>query len=463
MKISFLGAARTVTGSMHLLEVNGARILLDCGLYQGRRAEANERNRHLPRPALDADCLILSHAHIDHSGNIPGLCRQGFSGPIYATRATQDLCAVMLADSAHIQEQDAAYLNKKLQRRGEPLVEPIYTTLNAQQAMSQFVGVDYGVPFEPVPGVSARFLDAGHILGSAAIVLDVDEGGKNHRFCFTGDVGRPNTPIIRDPEPLEGVEWLVTESTYGNRLHDPIGDAEAQLADTVNETARRGGKVIIPAFSVGRTQELVYALARLRAENRIPEIPIFVDSPLSTNVTGVFRKHPECFDQEMNALLAKQDDPFGFSKLAYTRSVADSKQIKFLADPCIIISASGMCETGRILHHLSNNIGDPKNTVLIVGFQAANTLGRRLVEKWPQVRIFGEEHRVRAQVRVINALSAHADRDELLRYIGATQETLRKVFVVHGEESQSLALADTLFNLGIPEVAVPALGETHTL
>ena len=280
--------------------------------------------------------------------------------------------------------------------------------------MDQFVGIDYGVAFQPAPGVSARFLDAGHILGSAAIVLDIEEGGERHRFCFTGDVGRPNTPIIRDPEPLEGIDWLITESTYGNRFHDPIGDAESQLADTVNETAGRGGKVIIPAFSVGRTQELVYALARLRAENRIPEIPIFVDSPLSINVTGVFREHPECFDEEMNALMANYEDPFRFSELIYTRSVQESKEINFLPDPCIIISASGMCETGRILHHLSNKIGDPKNTVLIVGFQAAHTLGRRLVEKLPQVRIFGEEHRVRAQVRVINALSAHADRDELL-------------------------------------------------
>jgi metallo-beta-lactamase family protein len=314
-----------------------------------------------------------------------------------------------------------------------------------------------------VPGVTARFLDAGHILGSAAVVLDVEEGGERRRFCFTGDVGRPNTPIIRDPEALEGVEYLVTESTYGNRLHDPIGDAETHLADAVNETASRGGKVIIPAFSVGRTQELVYALARLRAENRIPALRVFVDSPLSTNVTGVFRAHPECFDKETNALLSEHDDPFGFSKLTYTRSVEESKQINFLREPCVVLSASGMCETGRILHHLSNNIRDAKNTVLIVGFQAEHTLGRRLVEKQPVVRIFGEEHRVRAQVRVINAFSAHADRDELLQYIGTTQSTLRKVFVVHGEESQSLAFADTLLSRGIQEVAVPAPGETHTL
>lgn len=461
MYLTFLGAARTVTGSMHLLEVNGARILLDCGLYQGRRAEANERNRNIPEAAIRSDCLILSHAHIDHSGNVPGLCRAGFKGPIYATAATRDLCRVMLEDSAHIQEQDAQFLSKKNQRHGLPPIEPLYTIDDARRCMRQFVGLGYGVPFQPAPGVTATFRDAGHILGSAAIVLDVEEGGRMVRLAFTGDVGRPGTPIIRDPEPLPGVQVLITESTYGDRLHTPIGDAEGLLADVVNTTVARGGKVIIPAFSVGRTQELVYALSRLRAANRIPHVPVFVDSPLSSNATEVFRMHPECFDEETNEILYRHDDPFGFSELTYVRRVEDSKALNGRTEPCIIISASGMCETGRILHHLANNIEDPRNTVLIVGFQAEHTLGRRLVEKEKRVRLLHQEFQVRAEVRVINALSAHADRDELLAYIRAANGSLAKAFVVHGEEKQSLAFADALVNQGVPEVVVPGRGERH--
>lgn len=463
MQITFLGAARTVTGSMHLLEVNGARILLDCGLFQGRRAEANERNRNFPLNASQVDCLILSHAHIDHSGNVPNLCRRGFNGPIYCTAATRDLCRLMLEDSGHIQEQDAAYLNKKLLRRGLPPIEPLYRVEDARAALSQFVGLSYGRAFHPAPGVTATLLEAGHILGSAAILLDIEENGRRARLCFTGDVGRPGTPILRDPEPLQGVEYLITESTYGNRLHSPVGDAEGALAEVITTTARRGGKVIIPAFSVGRTQELVYALDRLLNEKRIPSLPTFVDSPLSSNATEVFRMHPECFDAELNAYLQMDDDPFGFAKLSYVRRVEDSKAINFLDGPCVILSASGMCEAGRILHHLANHIGDPRNTVLVVGFMAEHTLGRRLVERVPKVRILGEEYRLRAEVKVINALSAHADRDELLAYARSTRESLRHVFVVHGEEQQSLAYADLLLNEGVPAVTVPNRGETCIL
>lgn len=461
MRLTFLGAARTVTGSMHLVEANGARLLLDCGLYQGRRAEASARNRNLPREAVQADCLLLSHAHIDHSGNVPSLYRAGFRGPIYATHATRDLCRVMLDDSAHIQEQDAQFLNKKNRRQGLPPVEPLYTAEDIHGCLRQFVGLGYGTPFQPAPGITATFLDAGHILGSAAIVLDITEGGRTTRLTFTGDAGRPNTPIIRDPEPLCGTEVLITESTYGDRLHSPIGDAEAALAEVVNTTAGRGGKVVIPAFSVGRTQEIVYALARLRAAGKIPAVRTFVDSPLSCNATEVFRMHPECFDEETNALLEEQDDPFEFSRLSYVRRVEDSKAINFLREPCIIISASGMCETGRILHHLANNLEDPRNTVLIVGFQAQHTLGRRLVEKVPRVRLLHQEFAVRAEVRVINALSAHADRDELVAHVRSAGPSLRQVFVVHGEERQSLAFADTLLTTGIPSVTVPFPGDQH--
>ena len=461
MRIQFLGAARTVTGSMHLLEVNGTRVLLDCGLFQGRREEANERNRRLPLDPRGVDCVILSHAHIDHSGNVPSLCKNGFTGPIYSTFATRDLCRVMLEDSAHIHEQDAIYLNKKTARRGLPPVEPLYTVEDARRCLREFVGVNYEASFRPAPGVTATLIDAGHILGSSAIVLDITEGNRKIRFAFTGDVGRCHTPIICDPAPLPAVEYLITESTYGDRLHTPIGDAEGLLADAVNTASQRGGKVVIPSFSVGRTQELVWALARLRADGRIPDLRTFVDSPLSVNATEVFRMHPECFDEETNTLLQAHEDPFGFGRLSYVRRVEDSKQINFIQGPCIIISASGMCESGRILHHLKNNVTDARNMVLIVGFQAENTLGRRIVEKVPALRIFHEDFRLRAEVRVINALSAHADRDELLAHVQTARGALRKVFVVHGEEKQSLAFADTLLTAGIPEVAVPAPGECH--
>ncbi|MDH7568920.1 MAG: MBL fold metallo-hydrolase [Armatimonadota bacterium] len=463
MQITFLGAARSVTGSMHLLEVNGARLLLECGLVQGRRAEADWRNRNLPVDPRSVDALILSHAHIDHSGNIPGLCAKGYAGPIYATFATRDLCRVMLEDSAHIQEQDAAYLNKKKHRQGHPLVEPLYTVEDARRALHQFVGVSYHRTFEPVPGVAATFIDAGHILGSAVLLLDVEERGRRVRLAFSGDLGRPGTPIIRDPEPVEDADVLLLESTYGNRLHTPIADAEGLLAEVVNTTAGRGGRVVIPAFSVGRTQELVYALARLRAAGHIPPLPTFVDSPLSVNATEVFRMHPECFDAETNALLLEHADPFGFSELTYVRKVEDSKAINTLQGPCIIISASGMCETGRILHHLANSITNPANTILIVGFMAEHTLGRRLVEKVPRVRFLRQEWPLRAEVRVINALSAHADRDELLTYARGTRATLKRVFLVHGEESQALPFAETLRGEGFPEVVIPTAGETYSL
>jgi metallo-beta-lactamase family protein len=451
---------------MHLLTINGSRILLDCGLFQGRRKESFRRNRNLPLPANSVDSLILSHAHIDHSGNIPSLVKAGFKGNVYATSATRDLCSAMLRDSGHIQESDTEYVNKKRAKKGLAPVEPLYTVEDATRSLQQFVSVGYNRQLPVAPGVTLTFLDAGHILGSAITVLDIEENGRRIRIAFTGDLGRKDMPLLRDPENVEGVDYLITESTYGSRLHEPVETTDRDLRDIINLTYRQGGKVIVPAFSVGRTQELVYALHRLTEAREIPDLPMFVDSPLSVNVTEIFRLHPECYDEDVNEFLSStnQRDPFGFHRLRYIRSVELSKELNFLRDPAIIISASGMCEAGRILHHLKNNVEDPRNTVLIVGWQAPHTLGRRLVERQPVVKIFGEQHKLRARVKTITGFSAHADRNGLLDYaqkIGVRR--LKGAFVVHGEEKSSLALAEGLQSLGVRQVAVPTEGQEFEL
>ena len=466
MKVQFLGAARTVTGSMHLLTVNGARILLDCGLFQGKRKESFERNRNLPFDARTIDTLVLSHAHIDHSGNIPSLVKAGFQGNIYATPATRDLCSAMLRDSGHIQEYDAYYVNKKRARKGLAPVEPLYTVEDAATSLLNFISVGYDRQLPVAPGVSVTFRDAGHILGSAVVVLDIDEDGQKSRLVFTGDLGRKGMPILRDPQPVENADYFITESTYGDRLHDTIESADEALRSVITDTYQRGGKVIVPAFSVGRTQELVYALHRLSQARQIPELPIFVDSPLSVNVTEIFRLHPECYDEEVNRFLPSSNhrDPFGFHRLTYVRAVESSKELNLLQEPAVIISASGMCEAGRILHHLKNNVEDPRSTVLIVGWQAPYTLGRRLVERQPVVKIFGEKYHLKATVKTINGFSAHADRDELLAYARQLQPSrLKSAFVVHGEEASSLALAKGLRDLGLGRVIVPQPAEEFEL
>jgi metallo-beta-lactamase family protein len=462
MKLRFLGAVQTVTGSMHLLSVNGSRILLECGLFQGKRKQSFERNRNLPFDAGSIDSLVLSHAHIDHSGNIPLLVKSGFAGNIYATPATRDLCSAMLRDSGHIQEYDAEYVNKKRARKGLPPVEPLYTVEDATNSLQNFVSVGYGRPIQVAPGVMLTFHDAGHILGSAIVALDIEENGQTRRLVFTGDLGREGMPILKDPQVVSEADYLIIESTYGDRLHDPIETAGKDLRKVIVDTYQEGGKVIVPAFSVGRTQELVYALHHLTKARRIPDLPIFVDSPLSVNVTEIFRLHPECYDEEVKEFLAKTDqqDPFGFHRLTYVRSVERSKELNFLREPAVIISASGMCEAGRILHHLKNNIENPRNTVLIVGWQAPHTLGRRLVERQPVVNIFGEEYRLKATVKTISGFSAHADRGELLGYarkLGSSR--LKAAFVVHGEDAASEALAEGLRGLGISRVIVPHLGD----
>lgn len=464
MKITFYGAAQTVTGSQHMVEVNGLRLLLDCGLYQGKRAEANERNRHLPFDAKTVDVLVLSHAHTDHAGNIPNLTRSGFRGDIVCTHATRDLCAVMLLDSAHIQERDAEFVNRKHRKRGKPEVEPIYTSQDASASLDYFTSQSYNRPRQIAPGITLTLLDAGHMLGSATVALDIaDQASRQDvRLVFSGDIGRKGIPIIRDPQTPDRADILIMESTYGDRTHAPYPDAEKELERIINNTYRRGGKIIIPAFAVGRTQQVVYTLNQLAQRGDIPRLPIYVDSPLAVNTTDVFRSHPECYDEETRSFIMGgmsgngRRDPFGFSHLIYTRSVDESKQLNFLREPAIIISASGMAETGRILHHLRNNIEDPRTTVLIVGWQAPDTLGRRLVDGEKVVRIFGEEYHNNAQVEVLNGFSGHADSSELLAWVEAIGRKPRRTFLVHGEPDAANTLAAALRSrLGLA-VDVPA-------
>lgn len=461
MEIQFLGATQTVTGSQYLISANGSRILLECGFFQGKRQETFERNRHLPFDAASIDALVLSHAHIDHSGNIPNLTRNGFRGSVYCTPATRDLCAAMLQDSGAIQENDVAYVNKKRARQGLPPFKPIYTQADAIASLRHFVSVAYDRPVPVAPGMVCTFFDAGHILGSAIVLLEVEEGRKKKRLLFSGDLGRKGMPILRDPTPAPQADTLIVESTYGDQLHPAYEEAEQQLLAVIGETCGRGGKVVIPAFAVGRTQEIVYSLHRLASAAKLPDVPIFVDSPLAVNVTEIFRLHPECYDEELRAFIVhdRHPDPFGFDRLRYVRSVDDSQALNDLRGPAVIISASGMCEAGRVQHHLKHTITDAGNAVLIVGWQAPHTLGRRLAERQPVVRIFGEEFPLRARVEVIHGYSAHADRQELLDWSRPIARSLKHAFVVHGDPEPAAALAEGLRGLGARQVAVPARGD----
>ncbi len=464
MRLTFWGAAQTVTGSAHMLDFEGGRVLLDCGLFQGRRAEAARLNREFPADPSTIDVVLLSHAHIDHSGLLPRLYREGFSGRVYATAATRDLCTSMLADSAFIQEKDAEWVNRRERRSGEDAIQPLYGPMDAAGVMECFEDVEYGVPFSPLAGLSVEYRDAGHILGSATMVLSVEEAGRTVKIGFTGDVGRDGRPILRDPQPMSDCDYLICESTYGGKTHDPPDAAKDRLAEVVSETAARGGKVIIPAFAVGRTQEIVYRLDELTNEGRLPPVPVYVDSPLAVNVTDIFKRHPECYDAELLEYLKNDSEPFGFSRLTYIRDVEDSKRLNGSRLPMVIISASGMCEAGRILHHLRNNIEDPKNTVMIVGFCAPHTLGRKIVEKRPEVRIFGEPHRLRAQVEVMNSYSAHADQPELVAFVSHLDpDRLRRIFLVHGDADRQLELRDALVEAGYENVYGPERGESFEL
>lgn len=464
MQIEFQGAARTVTGSMHVLHAGGAVILLDCGLFQGRRDESNARNRTFPFDVRSIDAVVLSHAHIDHSGNLPGLVKQGYGGPVYCTLATRDLCSIMLADSGFIQEKDAEFLNKRIAKQHQPSVEPLYTSGDAQAAMKLFRGIPYRTSFKITPNITAEYIDAGHILGSASVKLSISENGRSKSLGFTGDLGRRDMPIIHDPAFMGEVETLISESTYGGKVHDPPENMGQELASDLARAIDRGGKIIVPAFSVGRTQDLVYCLHQLWDGGKLPRIPIYVDSPLAVNATDIYRNHPECFDDETNKHIQMHHDPFGLGGLRYVRSVEESIQLNDLKGPCMIIAASGMCEGGRILHHLANNIGDPRNTILIVGYQADHTLGKRLVDQEQEVRIFGTVYQRKAEVIVQNSFSAHADGNELLAYIGQfDKKTLARIYLVHGEYERALDLQAGLKERGFAGVDIPERGQKFEL
>ena len=460
MEIEFVGAAREVTGSCHVLRVAGSTVILDCGLFQGRRQESTEKNTQLPVPVGEISAIVLSHAHIDHAGRLPFLVRHGYEGTIWSTPATRDLCAVMLADSAHIQEKDAEFLS----RRGKEHAEPLYSMRHATRTIELMVGVPYHRMFDVTPGVRATFVDAGHILGSASVVLECTEGGRTRRLVFSGDIGRSGLPIIRDPEPPEGADAIIMESTYGNRTHESVEGARARLAALIRATAARGGRVLIPAFAVGRTQELVYDLHVLAAEGAIPAIPIYIDSPLAIDATSVFELHPDVFDHGED-LVRRVHNLFRFELLHYTRDVEESKALSRMHGPMVIIAASGMVESGRILHHLAQGASNPQNTVLIVGFQAEHTLGRRIVERRPMLRIFGDEIPLRAEVEIINGYSAHADQNELGSWIDRVRERsprLEQVWLVHGEPPAQQELATALTAKGL-KVGCPAPREQREL
>ncbi|MBK8380303.1 MAG: MBL fold metallo-hydrolase [Ignavibacteria bacterium] len=467
MKIKFCGAARTVTGSQHLLEISGKKILLDCGLYQGKREEAYDINRQFLFDPAELHCVVLSHAHIDHSGNLPMLYSKGFKGDIYTTSASRDLCSIMLLDSAHIQESDTKYVNKKRLRNNLVPYKPLYRQEDARNVIKNFKTVSYHKKF-CIDGfcekVTVEYFDAGHILGSAMMVLDIDDGGKKLKLAFTGDIGRPGLPILRDPEFIGDVQFIISESTYGGRVHDKSNMMDDQLAAVLKEAISRGGKIIIPAFSVGRTQEIIYSLSKLFESNRIPEIPIFIDSPLSTKATDIFRLHPECYDKEFTDLIYGGNEVFELPNLRYVKDVEESKSLNSLNECCIIISASGMAESGRVLHHLKNNIEDKNSTVLIVGFMAEHTLGRRLIEAKDEedatVRIFGDEYNVHAKIVVLNSFSAHADKDELHDYFDKfDRKIIEKIFLVHGEPDQQEIFKESLKNMNFRDVEIPEKGQ----
>jgi metallo-beta-lactamase family protein len=460
--VTFWGATQTVTGSMHQVNANGKTILLDCGLFQGRRFESFQRNRDFPFKAKSIDAVILSHAHIDHCGNLPNLVRRGFSGPIYCTSATRALAAVMLGDAAKIQQEDADYLNRK-RPKDEPKVEPIYDARDVFRTLTRLQAIQYGARFSVGKGIEASFADAGHLLGSATVHLKIENAGGERTLTFTGDLGRTGLPILRDPEPLPPCDFLISESTYGGHMHEAVDETAEKLGEVVQRTTDRGGKVIIPAFAVGRSQTVLYFLHQLVVAGKLPDVPVYVDSPMATKASEVFAAHPECYDEETLALLAADPDLFGGRRVRYIESVHESIALNRMTEPCVIISASGMCEAGRILHHLKHNIDNPKNTVLIAGYQAEHTLGRRIVERRPEVRVLGRLVPLRAEVVVLNGLSSHADHADLMRMIGPLAARTKKARLVHGEMPRATALADALKAAGFGDVAIPARGDSTAI
>lgn len=464
MKLTFWGAARTVTGSLHYLELeNGSRLFLDCGLYQGYDEEVNT-NHEWPCNPSSVDAVLLSHAHIDHAGLLPKLYRDGFRGTVYATHATRDLLEWMLRDSAYIQESDADFYNRKIRKDDEPKREPLYTMEDAEGVLGLFTGISLNHPFVPTPDTMVEYFDAGHILGSATMVLSIRENDETKRLGFTGDIGNPGRPILRDPWPLPEVDYLITESTYGGMEHEPSDEAKSRLEDVISRTAGRGGKVVVPAFAVGRTQEIVHYLDQLWNEEKLPDIPVYVDSPLAVNVTAVFRSHPECYDRDLIEYMLSDPNPFGFERLTYIRDVEDSKALNGVTMPFVVLSASGMADHGRIQHHLRNTITDTRNTVLIVGYQAEGSRGRQIVEGKKTISIFGENLPLKAEVQVMNTFSAHADHPGILDYIGKIEgEKPQTVFLVHGELKKQEKLEAAMRENGYGDVRIPERGEVVTL
>lgn len=467
MRVRFLGAAQTVTGSMHLLETERSSVLLDCGLFQGPRRETFDRNRNLPFDPRTLDAVVLSHAHIDHSGALPMLPSRGFAGTIFCTPATRDLCAVMLEDAAMVQEADARFLNKQIERghlHGEP-IEPLYTEHDVVRMLEAMIAVPYHRWFEVAPSVRARFLDAGHVLGSAMVELDVRGGPTTKRIVFSGDVGRRSMPILRDPEIPERADLLLMESTYGDRLHPKREEMDVALADVVKRTVERGGKVIIPTFALERAQEIILSLKSLTESGAIPRVPVIVDSPLAVKITEVFRMHPDCYDEDLYRRIRTDGSPFDFDSLRYVSSTDESKGVTADRSPMVILAGSGMCESGRVLHHLRVAVEETQNTVIIVGFQAPHTLGRRLVEKRTKVRIFGVERDRRCDVVVLNGFSAHAGQDELVGLVRGMRDKggVERVALVHGEPGPQRVLAGKLAAIGQENVSAPVRGDAIEL
>ena len=473
MELKFCGAAQSVTGSAHLLTLDdGFTILLDCGLYQGRSKDMENFNTSWLFKPEQVDCLILSHAHIDHSGRIPKLVKDGFKGNIICTHATRSLCAIMLLDSAKIQERDAEYYNKRLLKKKKKrkklgkkkLREPLYTSEDIPPVMNSFVSIGYN-QWQPVnKDVDLLFQDAGHILGSASVTLRIRENGKIIRLGFTGDIGRPNRPILRDPVPMPEVDYLISESTYGNKDHGSAPDEIDRFLQIIKKTClEKKGKLIIPAFSVGRTQEIVYMLDRLETAGRLPKIPVYVDSPLAVNATMVFGSHPECFDDNLNEYLLVDDNPFGFNNLTYVRKVEISKSLNTSNQPCIIISSSGMMNAGRVRHHLANNVDNSKNTLLIVGYCSPDTPGGMLRNGIEKIKLYGEWKVVNIEIEIMDSFSAHADRSEMIDFFANQGTSLKKLFLVHGELDSQKAFKDTLHKNGYKQVEIPSLGKTYKL
>lgn len=462
MNLEFYGAANDVTGSMHRVHVNGVDTLLDCGLFQGHRAQANRLNRNVPPWARSAHTLVLSHAHLDHSGNIPSLVKRGFGGNVFCTPCTRDLCSVMLRDAAMLQEQDARYLNKRNQRDGiREHVEPIYTLEDAQAAISQMVSVALHRPMLVAPGVTMTFHNAGHVLGSALVQLDLEERGRRVRLLYTGDLGRKELPLLPSPEIVADVDFLMCESTYGDRRHPDFASSDDQLAQIVATTINRGGRVYIPSFALERAQEILFALERLHEANRLPGVPIYIDSPLAISITEVYKLHPESLAPEVRRRLLDRNDPFSPPGLRYVSDVGTSRQLQQSGEPCVIIAGSGMCEGGRIVHHLREGLGQPDNSVVIVGFMAQHTLGRRLAEGRREVKVLGLPREVRAEVHILDGLSAHADKDDLVRFIEQTGRAGRvtQVALVHGEAPARRSLAHALADRGFFQIISATQGE----